>query len=432
MKQFDDIFRENVKKTFSSYNTDHLADEGWNSFSERNKKRRRGEILMPFWARAASVIALIGLGVIIALKISTKQITQETAPVAESSLKKDEAPLKPYENGKELPPAVPSPAEKKTEQGEKTEQRVAENLQIYHQEIPVTEQFPVHHKNPLISEHAESLFISPHNINVLIPSGILNDLQTGIKPDEIVSAVIISEDLKSSNTTGDIEKPLRERALLAGLSGLIAQGKGSISPASGLSVGFYLDQKLTKKISVRPGLALAMQSFGLENGINQVVYENNISLSDGTNAIPYSYEGKMSMLSMELPLNFVFRIIDRKRSGFYVSAGASTLIYLSQQFTADLVNEYTKVTYNTASGAYLPETHYSTVEVEKDFGAFSRTDFLGLANLSAGYSFPYSKTGIMLIEPFIQLPVNNLTSLDLKIRYAGVSMKLKFGKQDQE
>ena len=121
------------------------------------------------------------------------------------------------------------------------------------------------------------------------------------------SAEIKYEDLKASNNAGDIEKPFRERALLAGLSGLIAQGKGSISPASGLSVGFYLDQKLTKKISVRPGLALAMQSFGLENGINQAVYEQNISLSDGTNAVPYSFEGQMNMLTMELPLNFCFQ-----------------------------------------------------------------------------------------------------------------------------
>ena len=431
MKQFDDIFRENVKKAFSNYNADHLADEGWNSFVGRKQKRRRAT-LIPFWARAASIVVLIGLGVFIALKISTRQITQKNTSVAESSVEKDKASVKPYETGKEVPPAVPSPVEIKTEKGEKTEKRVAEKLQIYHQEIPGTEQFPVHNKNLLVSEDAESLFISFHNINVLIPSGILNDLHDQLKPDDLASAEIKYEDLKASNNAGDIEKPFRERALLAGLSGLIAQGKGSISPASGLSVGFYLDQKLTKKISVRPGLALAMQSFGLENGINQAVYEQNISLSDGTNAVPYSFEGQMNMLTMELPLNFVFRIIDRKRSGFYISAGASTMIYLNQQFTADVVNAYTKVSYNNASGLYSSETHYSTVEVEKDYGAFSRTDFLGLANLSAGYSFPYSKTGTMLIEPFLQLPVSDLTSLNLRVRYGGISMKLRFGKQYQE
>ncbi len=432
MKQFDDIFRENVKKAFSSYNADHLADEGWNSFAGRKQSRRRRSAIIPLWARAASVAVLIGLGVFIALKISTRPVAKEVVSVAESSVKKEEAPVTPYDTGKDVTPPVPVSAEKTADEEKKTEKKIAEKQEIYRREDPLTKQISLNNETELIPEAEEKRFISPHNITVLIPSGILNDLNNEIIHEELISAEIISEDLKQTERNIDMEKPFRERTLMAGLSGLIAQGSGNISPASGLSVGFYLDQKLTKKISVRPGLALAMQSFGLENGNHQNIYADFISLSDGTNGIPYSYEGQMNMLAMELPLNFVFRIIDRKRSGFYVSAGASTLIYLSQQFTADLVNEYTKVSYNNMSGTYSTERHYSTVEVEKEYGAFSGTDFLGLANLSAGYSFPYSKTGTMLIEPFIQLPVNNLTSLDVRIRYAGVSMKLKFGKQDQE
>lgn len=44
MEKFDDIFRENVKKAFSNYNVDHLADEGWNSFMEQKKV---GKDLLP-------------------------------------------------------------------------------------------------------------------------------------------------------------------------------------------------------------------------------------------------------------------------------------------------------------------------------------------------------------------------------------------------
>ena len=432
MKQFDDIFRENVKKAFSSYNADHLAGEGWNSFVARRKGRRRRAALIPLWARAASVAILIGLGVFITLKISKRQIAEEIVSVAESSVKIDETPVTPYETGKEVPPPVPASAEKTADKGKKTEKRIAEIKQINHKGDPVLEQVTLNNEPVIITEAKKSLFISPHNITVLIPSGIFNDLNSEIKPEALISAELLSEDLKPTDKKTDMEKPFRERTLMAGLSGLIAQSSRNISPASGLSVGFYLDQKLTKKISVRPGLALAFHSFGTENINNQSVYGNLISLSDGTNGIPYSYEGKMNMLAMELPLNLVFRIIDRKRSEFYVSAGASTLFYISQQFTADLVNEYAKVSYNTASGTYSTETHYSTVEVEKDYGAFSRTDFLGLANLSAGYSFPYGKTSTLLIEPFVQLPVSDLTSLNLRVRYGGVSMKLRFGKQELE
>jgi len=432
MKQFDDIFRENVKKAFSSYNADHLADEGWNSFTGRKHNRNRRAAFIPLWARAASILVLIGLGVFIALKISTRPLPKEIISAVESSAKTDEVPVTPQETVKEVPPAVPSSAEEIAGKEKKTEKIIAEISQVYHKGDPAIEKVTPADETNKITEAKENLLISLQTIKVLIPSGIFNYSDAEIKTGDLLSVKIISEDNKQPDIKADIEKPTRERTLLAGLSGLTSQSSGSISASSGLSVGFYLDQKLTKKISIRPGLALAFQSFGIDNISNRSSYVNIISLSDGTNGIPYSYEGQMDMLAMEVPLNFVFRIIDRKRSGFYISAGASTLFYISQQFTADLVNAYTKLSYDNMSGAYSSETHYSTVEVEKDYGSFSRTDFLGLANLSAGYSFPYSKTGTMVIEPFVQLPVNNLTSLDLKVRYAGISMKLSFGKQEQE
>ena len=105
------------------------------------------------------------------------------------------------------------------------------------------------------------------------------------------------------------------------------------------------------------------------------------------------------------------------------------MIYFSQQFSGDLVNEYTQKQLNTATGLMDSETRYSTITVENTYGAFSRTDYFGLVNLSAGYSLPFSKTGTLLIEPFLQLPLSDLTSLDLRVRYGGISMKLRFGNQ---
>jgi len=133
------------------------------------------------------------------------------------------------------------------------------------------------------------------------------------------------------------------------------------------------------------------------------------------------------MVAVEVPLNFVVTLVERKRSGFFVSAGTSSLFYISQQLQADFVNSYTKMELNTSTGQYSASTMFSTVEVEKEYDSFSRADIFGLANLSAGYSFPFSKTGIMLVETFVQLPVDDLTSFDLRIRYAGISMKMQFG-----
>jgi len=91
-----------------------------------------------------------------------------------------------------------------------------------------------------------------------------------------------------------------------------------------------------------------------------------------------------------------------------------------------LYNTYTKTLYNSNSGAISYESVTTTARIESEQEFLNRVDFMGLANFSAGYSFPFSKTSNLLFEPFIQLPVKDLTSLNLRIRYGGISMKIQF------
>jgi hypothetical protein len=431
MDKFDDIFRENVKKAFGNYNADHLADEGWSAFTRKKPLRRGFASVIPVWAKAATVAVIISLGILIAYMVSTHNISRDAITGVASAEKKDKEPALNIETGKEVS-RFPSPVRKTLEREAKSAKKTVKKKNIFSKEDLAPEQIPQNDANIKVPEKAELSLSYPGNIPVLPFSGIIKDLSKYTKPGDVISEDLIYENLKPVEKIMDQDKTASKSALLAGLSGSIAQRSGKTYPASGLSVGFYLDRKLTKKISLRPGLAVGKQSLGLENENSIAVYGNPVSFSDGTTLTPCSIEGRLNILAMELPLNLVFRIIDRGRSGFYVSAGASTMIYISQQYSASQVIKYTKVTYNSISGAYIPETSYTTVEVAKDYGALSKSDLLGLANLSAGYSFPYGKTGTMLIEPFIQLPVNGLTSLDLKIRYGGISMKLRLGKKDQD
>lgn len=68
----------------------------------------------------------------------------------------------------------------------------------------------------------------------------------------------------------------------------------------------------------------------------------------------------------------------------------------------------------------------TSVKIESKKEPLSRVDFLGLANFSAGYSFPVAGTSHLVFEPFVQLPIKDLTSMNLRIRYGGLSFKLKF------
>lgn len=465
MKQFDDLFRENVKKVFGSYNADHLAGEGWNSFVSARKARSRRMTVIPVLARAASVLLIVGLGAFIAYRISIRKSISVSESVVQQDRLMDAGDIERTGTGRSS--GVPEPSEiTEAKAAKETAASAASGKPV---EYPVsglslagkttvtgTDAFagvtaiagnaavsPAAHAAETVygesrtgMKAAESYFLLPHVLADLHSSGVRKESDDKTGTGELIPSVTVSTGITSdgpgvaAKTSGQ-EARHGGRALIAGFSGLLARSGGSASPSSGLSVGLYLDQKLTKKISVRPGLAFAMQSFELMNGNDFIktsgLFNDPLSLSDGTSGKPYSYDGKLNMLAMELPLNIVFRISDRKGSGFFVSAGASTMIYLSQQFTADFVNEYTRLALDAETGIYSTESRFSTLGVEKDYSAFSRTDFFGLANFSAGYNFNYSKTGTMLIEPFLQLPVSDLTSLNLRIRYGGLSMKLRFG-----
>lgn len=427
MNNFDDRLRENVKKAFSNYNSDNLADEGWDSFVAMQKGRRKRAVIFPLWARAASVLLLIGLGATIAYRLSERQQTGEIISAVESAAGRYEEKVTP------VPESVAEPAGT-TGQTEKT---APDNQPAV--DFGETSRKPEQHgkETAVDQETVGSRLFNPEINPVSSATIALSEFYTSSAPEEIRpgfsrSGTSGSETAEASYESPDPEKSSGGMRFLAGLSGSMARAGEESSPASGMSMGFYLSQKITKRLSVRPGLALAMQSFGLENGGRPAGISYNIPLYDGTNGIPYSYEGRLSMMAVELPLNLVVTLFERKRSGLFVSAGTSSLFYISQQLEADVVNSYTKMELNTSTGQYTAATMFSTVEVEKEYDSFSRADFFGLANLSAGYSFPYSKTGIMLVEPFVQLPVDDLTSLNLRIRYAGVSMKLQFGKREQE
>ena len=128
---------------------------------------------------------------------------------------------------------------------------------------------------------------------------------------------------------------------------------------------------------------------------------------------------------MEVPVNFVFSILKRGGSNLFVTTGASTVFYLNQRLSGNFNNTYTRTTVDS-SGDIAYESMTTSVKVQSDQELLNRVDFLGLANFSAGYSMPFGKVTQISFEPFVQLPMRDLTSLNLRIRYGGLSMKIRF------
>ena len=421
MKLFDDIFRRNVDKVFSNYNSDHLADEGWNSFMAARKGQRRRGIVLPLWAKAASIALIVGTGALIGYLAVNRKPAEHTLTASKTESNNETSAIIHTDSVRSILPAIAEISEpgRGNEAIKNTANQPAEAVS---EQPPAIEQLNegitlAYIDTTILPVIAENRFLlSKDSLNHVFEEA-LKKFQEGESEETV---------------TEEVEKPSAKTSVMAGLSGLLAHVKDASSTEPGVSVGFYLERKITDRISLRPGLALALNSLGVDNGSGQSEAAYSVPLIDGNSGTLSSYNGQLSTLAMELPLNIVFKMFQKGRSGIYLSAGASTMIYFSQQYTADYVNEYTQNTFDSKSGFLTPETRYSTVTVNKSYGTLSRTDFFGLANLSAGYSLPYGKTGTMLIEPFMQLPVSDLTALNLRVRYGGISIKIRFGSQNNE
>lgn len=427
MKQFDEKFRQQAKDAFIGYDADRLADAGWNAFVQKRKRRGIAGIIIPMWAKAASVAILLTTGSLITYRLMV------------------ESPDTVLEYGAVAEEVNPSGAGS----GEQSMEIIAGEVVVVREGIvkpagaagdpgsrqPGVEastgvrQLVVKSENvvaPLIALD-EQLVVAPDTVRKIEEKAAGADRE--LKAAEMVVAevleVIVPEEPEVELSDDPVQRT-RKTFFMAGLSGSMAQSEEISSGVPGLSFGVYGEHNISRRWAVRPGVVLAMQSVGLGSPTAEKNMSYMAPALDGAAGSVESFDGSLNMLAVEVPVNFVYTIMERGKKGLYISAGASTMVYLAQNVSGSFTNSYKRESLNTTTGEVASETRYSSVSVESSEDPLSHTDFLGLANISAGYSMPFGKSSRLLIEPYMQLPVNTLTSLNLRIRYGGIALKIRF------
>ncbi|HKL66273.1 MAG TPA: outer membrane beta-barrel protein, partial [Bacteroidales bacterium] len=269
------------------------------------------------------------------------------------------------------------------------------------------------------SEPVKTEQVTPDKLPVLIAGLRLFD--TGKLIDEIANPGLISYYEPFAGTASREQKT----GLMAGLSGMVSRVDDNADP--GTSMGVYIERKLSDRISVRPGIAFSYQGHNLSG--NSTLKESMAyaaPLTDVSSVDVENNSAQLNLLAFEIPLDLVFTVWERRRSNVYLSAGASTMVYLNQKFDGSFTNTYIKENYNSVTGDVTYERNSSLLDVENNYGAFSHVDFMGLANFSAGFSMPLWNKNRMLFEPFVKVPLSDLTSLNLRIFYGGLSVKVRF------
>jgi hypothetical protein len=450
MKQFDEKFSRKAKEAFDNYNADHLAGEGWNSFTAKYGRNRRRAVVFPLWAKAASLAVLVTLGVLFTSRIIDQKAGE---PVSQTAKENGTGAAEPAINKVDssaaatviVNPVIVNPvqsAEATTITAGQSPQADVEKSGYEFRKAAGT----------LLAEtvmagrssgaeppkaggslrpdtsSAAGLLLSENGIAAGVSAWTdLPDNPAELRLTDDADAGLKLFPKKALDKLIDLPREKMTTTLMTGLSGMMASIDNTASNAQGVSLGFYVEQQLTRRISVRPGLAMAKHSYAMEStaGGNMALDYAAPELN-GMSGTTTSYEADIEVLSMEVPVNFVFSLRKRSGSNLFVTTGASTVIYLNQHLSGNFNNTYTRATVDNSTGEVSYEKMDTSVKIESRQESLNRVDFLGLANFSAGYSFPFAKTSHFVFEPFIQLPVKDLTSMNLRIRYGGLSMKLQF------
>lgn len=437
MNKFDDIFSRKAKEAFDNYNADHLAEEGWNAYVSKYGRRRSRAIVFPMWARAASILVLVTAGVLFTNRLNHReadetagQVAQETGAAKADSGTNETGTIM---DGPVIANSARASGERLADAGQPgnlSGARLASAGQPGNSSV--ARPSDRERENAGLPAAVAAMDEEPGLLQAAfarqeVSAGVI----AGASPLEIRLAdeADVSMSLKPKKPLKDYPVLPRERmttTIMTGLSGMMAS-VGDASPTSqGMSIGFYVEQQLSRRISVRPGLAMARHNYtmeGMSGGSSAMDYA--APELNGMDAASTSYDADIDVVSMEVPVNFVFSLRKRARSDLFISTGASTVIYLSQHLTGNFNNTYAKAKVDSYGGVYY-EYMSTSVTIEREQELLSRVDLLGLANFSAGYSFPFAGTSQLLFEPFIQLPIKDLTSMNLRIRYGGLSMKIRF------
>jgi hypothetical protein len=232
---------------------------------------------------------------------------------------------------------------------------------------------------------------------------------------------LVRDDLEIAETSDKKQKNLEFGLGLSTVSNYSPDTKGSSINMGG---GFSADYRLAKNISISTGMYIAKNELGYNSGSGTVFHnmknadyaaDNTLAMIDGNSA-----QTDVSFMAIDIPLNVKYRL-----NKVSVSAGVSSLLFLNEKFTTNYNASVTNTTFNSETSRYETNTSVQNYTNEEKSGSFDHFDFAGLMNVSVGYDIPLA-SGSIAIEPYVKIPLSNITSKELKMGSGGVMVRYTF------
>ncbi len=427
MKPFDDKFADNVREVFDIYQ-EPVDEQAWHQMKNRLQGRQRRTFVIPmYFLKVAAVILLL---VVPAFLWLYRPATDSVMPSAEEAIKNGE-----HENVVAEREELHSTTSSVTNKTETTKKPV----------LAARPDKPSEKKKPVAMQETKELFPVSTEEAELIPGAAYkgeiaenlaiekettpeNVLPLTDDPDDThVVPVYTEEDIIRDNLAWQKASATRESHVELDAGSMKTWSPGEMARGVGFSAGVARLWDLGSNFSFSGGGVLVYNRINLTKTPTFVSRGDesfhdllNIDGAEAIHIMDKQVMTEMEFLAVDFPLNFRYKVMETSNKSFYVSAGLSSFLYLQQSYTqkTEYLTAYTNAGYNGVQTASVENTLSNNVS---PFGRFDLARFL---NFSAGYGIQ-SRNYSFVIEPYVKLPVTDVTSLNMSIGMAGVSLKYK-------
>ncbi len=409
-----------IKDTLDKYEEQYILGS-WESFVR--KKNRRRKII--YWFTGTGIAATILLGWIgfRVFQLGTGSVNPETPGQYASNL--------------------PSPAGRGSKK-EKLSSTSIDTTQVYNNSVSK--------HSPALEYNAGDTGNSPEEISV----GNLLPIYRNEPEDEIHRIVIdLSNTISASGLTASLsnQQIIQKAEILPnenGISVLSTDTKAEISgyPESA-SAEVITDETQSYKfrlgVNVSSGVSMANTSasanfgggitadynifskFSISTGIQVERHNVMNETSDNPGWLPPG-QIEASLLDIDIPVNIKWQFLAHRSTSYYVSGGVSSVLYLSEKYTNTSYSQrmvpYLEMDNGTPYVSYQIENVKTTEEIKE--APLSTFDFVGRINIILGFEYKLKTRLSLHIEPYLKLPVSELSTQNIRFTTSGLSCRISF------
>ena len=448
--QFDDSLKKHISKAFENIEVPG-ADEGWLMLRKKFPEKEKDRPIVWLW-RAAAVAAVIILALGIGTWINYQNKPKETIANKPTKIERFEKSNNQVAK-KTIPNAVIdsgaypnniSPDKQITAKQPIIKPYTLPNIvRIYSTDNAVQKPAIDNPIKPILDNYANATLPAnatpDQTVNnttpTLIKDSTVNKTNQNIAKLPTVNPGVLP---KTNNYTLQDNQPVapitdNEKKVKFGVyaATYFNYAKGSENQIN-MGVGFTSDIKISKKVKLSTGVAIAQNSLNYINQpssapqnllYNGAVANNTLGAANAYNFTtaantPTIKNYNALLVGLDIPLNLKYEFNPQK-SRSYIIVGLSSGTFINESYT------YNFNTPNYGGGFALLAGPQQQPESQTTKNSFNDFYFARTLNVSFGIGYPLGKNHL-IIEPFLKYPLAGLGTQQIHFGAGGVSLKFDF------